>query len=205
MSVKPLLVILTVLSTILRVYTQSSQDLLEQIAEKYQAMEAFSVQFTYEMHHPQLNITDSFTGKAFVQDTMYVLDLQTQQILSNGEALWTYIQESQEVTITSIDEESELNIQNLLNMYKGNFDSRLLSEEGISRRIELVSKQKDSPLFKAQLLVDTEDMLLQEAKLFYKDGSRFTYTMYDLKIEKAQPKSYFSFQVTEQQTVIDLR
>ena len=184
-----------------------AQQLLEKVAEKYGQMAAFSVDFVYEMKQPAANLTDQLIGKAFVQGSMYRLDLGDQQISSNGKAVWSYSREISEVIITTPEPGSGFILQRLFQMHKEKYHYQIIKQERSEQIIALSPQDKNESLFKIELTIDAKSTHLRSCKLFYKDGSRHTYRVRNLRLEKEQPLPYFSFNKKAHKNVevIDLR
>lgn len=183
-----------------------AQALLKQLSGTYAQMEAFSVDFSYEITYLGTGPSYHAAGKAFVQGPRYRLDLKEQQISCDSLSTWTYFKASHEVTITPSDPKSSLNLQNLFQLLQKDYRYRLRHSAGHTRTLDLIPQDKAPAWFQIQLQIDAKAQTLQRCTFFYKDDSRHIYRLKAPKPEKAQPASYFRLdQAYKDAEIIDLR
>ncbi len=198
---------------LLAVPTGFAQDdalaLLRRISQKYEAYPAFEVSFDYQMRLAGADLSESIQGKATVQQNNYLLDLGDVKIYANGEATWTYQVEINEVTITPPAQNDALDFQDLLSLYKKDYKARILplTPDGAWTTIELVPQNINQALFKIQVRVHSTQDTIQQLRLFYKDGTRYTYVLQKLnKLPKQSPSTFvFPRKKYPQAEIIDLR
>ena len=181
--------------------------LLKQVSKKYRSMPALLLRFSYAIHQAGLDFSDQVQGSALIQQDMYKIDIGDQRIGCDGSSTWTYIPELNEVTITKTSPENSLNLDILFNLYQEKYNYRSLGTQGTRSTIELTPKDKEEELFKIQVHMNTSSVHLEQVKLFYKDGSRYTYVIKGIEEQPLQPEASFRFQSErgQQVEVIDLR
>ena len=79
---------------------EAARAILDAMSDKYQAMAAFTTDFEYILENPSEDLTETFEGKVSVKGEMYRLTMEGQEIINNGETVWTYMEELNEVNIS---------------------------------------------------------------------------------------------------------
>jgi outer membrane lipoprotein-sorting protein len=119
----------------------------------------------------------------------YKINVSGQEIFSDGLTIWTYEKASNEVTINKIDPSSNaLTPQKLFtNFYDKDFLYKLngMAKEGGKnmQEIELTPIDKTKTFHKVLLYIDKS--MIASTKIFEKSGSRYTYTVSNLKSDAA--------------------
>lgn len=157
---------------------QAARDILDVMSNKYRKIPAFSADFTYALENQQESLNEQFEGKITVKGVKYRLDLEGQEIINDGKSIWTYLAEVNEVTINNYNpEESEINLNNIFDLYKTGYKYLLVSELNTpsTNVVDLVPEDKNLNYFKIRMEIDKSTNSLKSFKIFDKSGNRYTY------------------------------
>jgi outer membrane lipoprotein-sorting protein len=113
---------------------------------------------------------------------MFRIDLGAQKIFSDGKSLYTHLVEEKELQISTLEEsEDEISPSNIFTFYQKGFNYTFLEEKIENGRtvqyIDLTPVKKQVSYFKIRLCVDKATSHITTAKIFDKNGSRYTYSV----------------------------
>lgn len=182
-----------------------AKTILQQVRKKYDAYNSMDAAFTLDIELPE-QPKETQKGKIARQGEKYHLTLGTQEIISDGKALYLIMHNNKEVNINNLpapgEEESLLTPQSIFNFYdKGKFIYTLMDErsEGgkVVQYIEFKPTDRGSEYSKLRLAVDKRTRDIVHVKAFAKDGSRYTFTLISLTPNKAFAGDFFAFNKTK--------
>jgi outer membrane lipoprotein carrier protein len=83
---------------------------------------SFQATFMYNHRSPQGELEEAFEGKIVVQGNQYRLTLPEQEVINNGQTVWTYLEDVKEVQITDHNPEQEATTPwSILTNYRQNY------------------------------------------------------------------------------------
>ncbi len=189
---------------------EAARKILDEMSAKYQAMPAFKADFQYILENPSEDLTETFEGAVTVKDEMYRLEMEGQTIINNGETVWTYMPELNEVNISNYDpEEQEISMNNIFTLYKDGYKYLYIEESngGKTDVVDLVPEDKSNTYFKIRLNIATADRTLQRFMVFDKNGNRYIYEIDGFEVDGSITDSFFVFDPSQYDgvEVIDFR
>lgn len=152
--------------------------ILDAMSAKYKKTPSFKAGFKYLMENPEENISEGFEGNVFVKGDKYKLVMDEQEVRFDGEYVWTYTKEFEEVSVSSNEEQQEeISISNIFNLYKTGYKYLYLEsrDNGRTDVIDLVPEDTNLSYFKIRMLIDAATKSLKSFRVFDKSGSRFVY------------------------------
>lgn len=149
------------------------------------------------MDNPSADIHESQTGILLVKGDKYKLDIAGQKVITDGKTSWTYIAESKEVQINTVDkDENALTPTRLLTSYSTDYKSRLVDEITKDGRglyqIEL-KPNADKTFTSVELNVDKELYRIMQIAIHDKSGNTFTYIVNKFESNIPVNDSEFTF------------
>jgi outer membrane lipoprotein-sorting protein len=208
----PILILaLIISSTVFSQSKKSSDEILKEVTEKTKSYESIRIDFTYNMDNPEAKIHESEAGSLLVSGDKYRLNIAGQIIISDGETMWTYIQEVNEVQINTVEEDQELlTPSKLLTSYSEQYKSKLIGEESRDGKTYQVIELKPIENKTYSLVTLTVDKELQRfVRIAVQDnnGNTFTYIVKDFNPEIPVSENDFTFSDEEfpGAEVIDMR
>ena len=141
------LMILALSGTFLFAQTDSkAKTILDKAVEHIKSYPALEITFDLTMINKAENIKENHHGKAFMKDKMYKIDVMDVTNYFDGEVIYTYMPESEEVNIKNPDnnEEEMLNPTILFDIHNQKFNQKLVEEKDGKAYIELTPKTAPS-------------------------------------------------------------
>lgn len=169
---------------------------LDAMSKKYQSIPAFTADFSYIMENPEEGIDEKFEGKITVMDDKYKLEMSGQEIINDGIAVWTFLEEDNEVTISEYDDsEEEITLSNIFSIYKEGYKYMLSEslENGQVDVVDLVPEDRDKTFFKIRMEIIKAKNELRSFRIFDKSGSRFLYKINQFSANNSITEKDFKF------------
>ena len=193
-------------------FAQASADpqakaLLDKMKVRYQSYETLGADFTLLLDIPGEDLVTQ-KGVLKQQGEKFRLDLDQQTIISNGETIWLYLKNNQEVQINDaeFDEEAAegfMSPQDLLKIYeRGDMDYALVSEQPqngrVVQQVEFKPLDRDGAEYsKLRMTVDKQTLDIVSVIAFAKDGSRYTFKLDQLYPNATYAATDFEWQTAE--------
>ena len=163
-------------------YDQKALGILDAMSDKYKNMPYFYASFSYTLENEMEDIHEEFSGDIIVMGDKFKLELDEQEVYNDGETMWTYLKDVNEVNIDYyFPEDEEMTPSNIFLAYKKGYKYVYLEEEIISNTeynvIDLIPDDQDKPFFKVRLWIQKNDNSLFRWKLFDKTGNTYLYSI----------------------------
>lgn len=192
-----------------------AKQILDDMSSKYKNMNAYKVNFVNKMENRVENISEQYSGEITVKGQKFKLVLGDQEVYNNGETVWTYFKDVNEVNIDDFEPgEGELSPVTIYNAYKEGYKYRFVEEkkdgaktvEVIELQPEPGSKQFDD-IIKIKLEIDKTDNTLSYMEIYDKSGSVYSYKMSGFAPQSGLSDAVFEFNVAKHPgvEVVDLR
>jgi outer membrane lipoprotein-sorting protein len=191
--------------------TKKAEKILDDLSMKIKSYESFFIDFTYEINNPDSEVNESDKGKLLVQEDNYRLSVAGQVVICDGETIWTYIEEAEEVQINSLeDDDGMISPSNILTFYDKNYKSKFLKEEKIDGKIIQIIELKpieDRNFAKVDFFIDKEKLQMVKIIIFDKNDGTITYTVDNFLSNIPTKASDFTFNEEDYPgvEVIDMR
>lgn len=186
--------------------------ILDAMSAKYQNIPSFSASLVYKLENPTERLNETFKGEITVMGNMYRLKIGEQEIINNGETIWTYLKEVNEVNVDNYyPEDDPMAPAKIYTVYREGYKYAFVEEKKMKGRIvqlvDLVPDNKDEQFFKITLTIDKEDKTLVNYKVFDKNGNRYYWQISDFNSNLSIAASHFQFDPANYKgvEVIDLR
>lgn len=177
--------------------------ILEKLRNRYEGFKSMEADFTLTLEIPDEG-QEVQNGKLVQKGDKYRLDLETQSIYNDGEALYLYLRNNNEVQINDIPSEEEaedagiLSPKDILRIYeKGDYVYALTNQYAakgkLIQEIEFKPLDKDSEYNKLRLAVDKKTNDVVSIIAFGKDNSRYTLAISKLTANPTYADAYFKF------------
>lgn len=186
--------------------------ILDQMSAKYQAMKAFKATFTQTLENDAAKVKENLSGDITVSGQKFRLKMSGQEVINNGQTMWTYMKAENEVNISDYEpEDQEISPSQIYTLYKKGYKYAYVQEAKEAGEavdvIDLSPEDRNNPVYKVRLKVGKTDKAVKSWQMFKKNGNRYTY-----RISKFQPNvpvdaTTFNFDKTKYKgvKVIDLR
>jgi outer membrane lipoprotein carrier protein len=193
-------------------YEEEARTKLDQMSEEYKDLESFKADFTYSLENKMENIQEEFSGNIIVKGDKFKLDLGDQVIFNDGEIMWTFLKDVNEVNIDYfLPEDGDMTPSNIFTAYRDGYKYLVAGEEKLGSQdydiIDLVPDDPDKPFYKVKLWIGKKDHALKQWKLFDKSGNTYLYEIVNFNKSYDARDSEFVFEASKHPGVemIDLR
>lgn len=200
--------------TTISLFGQSAKEaekLVKNVIDKISSYDNFSAKLAYTMVNIEMDINEKKTGTILVSGDKYRVEMEGQIIYSDGETIWTYIVDSEEVLVSDAsDDEGGISPTSILTTYdekyKSSFDNDKKYKNSEIKKIDLKTSE-DKGFQKLSLIINQSNLSLESFSIYDMNGSVFTYHIIDLKpnIELAEGTFTFNVEKHPDVEVIDMR
>ncbi len=177
-----------------------ARTILDRVQDNYRYPAGLAADFTIIIESGDLR--EEQRGKVFQSGDKFHIDMDNQLVISDGQSIWFYLKNRNEVQITSADESEDnwmLNPANLLKIYQDDdkFIYGIVGEANISGHratlIEFKPTDRNAEYSKIRAAVAQQGDRLIHVIVFGKDGIRYTIAFDQVGPLPADKKDVFTF------------
>ena len=193
-------------------WTQSVEDIVEEIQQKYEDLENLSARFSQIEHFQLTGSKNETIGKIYVKNGIkYRLETEDRTIVTDGETVWTYSAFNNQVLVDRAKKnDSSLLPRDLLFKYPRDYYASLLDKVKYDNKdhylLKLDPKEDTHGYVKTmKIWVNTDTYLI--SKIEYTDFNEniSTFAIQKINITKELPDWFFKYEAPEGAEIIDLR
>ncbi|MFO7978876.1 MAG: outer membrane lipoprotein carrier protein LolA [Bacteroidales bacterium] len=194
-----------------RQYEQKGEELLQQAAQKLKSYDALKISFTFRMINESQGVDEEMKGTLISQGDKYHMDAGEHVFISDGEIVWSYMSEIDEVHINLVENtEGGLTPTSILKSFEEDFRSKFIREESYQgRQVNLVDLVPTTPqaFHKYRVALDVATDMIVYTTAFDRQGGTYTYTVEEFEANPSIAGNQFTFDVNDYPgvEVIDLR
>ena len=189
---------------------EKAKTILDKTVEQIKSYPAVEIIFDLSMINKEENIQETHHGKAYIKDKMYRIDVMDVINYFDGEVIYTYMPDQEEVNIKNPDENEEemLNPSILFDIHNQKFTQKLVEDKDGKAYIELTPKKEHKQISKIGVWINTKTNMVDKVTSFSKDGNDVVITIKSLKKpDKELDVTFFRFdkEAHPEVDIIDLR
>lgn len=202
---KKALFIITILLLSFSLSAQSAQDILNAVIEKNKAYKDISISFEYEFIDKTNDFSEMTGGYMYLKGDSFIINMDGQEMISNGETLWTYLIEDQEVMISEVGEDNNTTPFAIINSFSQNVNVNFNISE--NNNTSLLIEEKEKTTFENVIINIDNDLKINDISINTIDGSLITYKIKSFKTNQDLPDSMFTFDesIHPDVEIIDMR
>lgn len=190
------------------VKAQSAEQVFKSAVDKLKAYKNIEIAFDYQMKNAEAGIDELMTGKGYLQGEAYKINVAGQDMICDGKTTWTYLSDSEEVMISSVDPEENSSPFAMITSYYDNVNAKFVDSGNAARKsIEITPKKADDAFSKLVVVIDSKTLDLKEAHVFDNNGSEFVYKITKFVTNQTLPANTFTFNAKDYPNaeIIDMR
>lgn len=206
------IILIAVANSLLAQYDPKALEILEAMSDKYKNLSSFEANLTSLLTNETDGINEEIKGKITVKGDKFRLVLDDQEIINNGNTVWTYLPSAKEVNIDNVDPDTEeMNPSKFYVMYKKGYKYLYLEDQVdggvLCEVVDLVPEKKDAQYFKIRMNINKKDKSIQSWTMFDKSGNRYKYSISKFQPNVKVDDTFFAFDPKKYPgvEVIDLR
>jgi outer membrane lipoprotein-sorting protein len=205
---------------IITFFSQAQQDakaktILDEVSAKTRSFKSISADFSFSMENKAMSINEKNEGTIKLKGQKYFVDLPGAgiKVYSDGKTNWNYMKQGNQVTISTIDKESNelMDPTALFTIYEKGFSSKFIAEKNVGGKlvyqIELFPDKKDYDVSKISIDINKSTMMIESAQLHGTDGNMYGIVVKKMETNKDFPDVEFAFDAKKfpDVEIIDLR
>lgn len=163
--------------------------------------------FDYDMSNETIAVTESASGTAYMQGEAYKMEIEGQQIISDGKTLWTYLIDDEEVMVSNpTDDDNIITPIKMLTTYDKDYTIKYgkSNEKGI--KVVEMSNPKGE-FSKVTLKINEAKLEIVSATISNRSGDAFTIKIKKTVFDQDLDAKFFTFdeKAHPKVDVIDMR
>ncbi len=192
-----------------------AKEILEKVTRTTQSLASLDAKFSFEMNNKAENIKEKSVGSIILKNKKYKLDIPQMglQVTCDGKTIWTYLVNSNEVTIANLDESTDelMDPAKIFTIYERGFNYKFINESvdaGIPvYNIDLTPQKPTGDIQKIKIMIDKQKMLIRGANMTGKDGNTYLVSVSQFKTDGVYKDTDFVFDPKKYKgiEVIDMR
>jgi outer membrane lipoprotein-sorting protein len=191
-----------------------AKTILNAVSKKYRSYDVVKTDFSLVIDHQQANAKETQQGTLYVKANAnkYKITMTSQDMISDGKTLWTYLKEEKEVQVTNVNNGDEaLNPAKIFTIYEKGFKYLYTGEKKLGAKvyqtIDLTPTDINKSYFKIRLTIDKVAKQIAGVLIFEKNGNKYTYNVKIFVPNVKVPESTFTFDAKKYPgvEVVDLR
>lgn len=193
---------------------QKAKEILDKFSARAKEYTSFKTSFTFLQMGYDEEISYSYKGKLYLEGEKYKMDLPQSTIFSNGETVWQYLSDVNEVTITHKQDDGSLmsDPREIFTFYKKDFkymyrETQTYNGDEIAV-IDLFPEDIEaSDYSRIRVKINMEEMIIHSIKYFGKGGVHYRVDIKDFKTDTTYSEGFFTFSKANYEgvEVIDMR
>jgi len=211
MRKQPLIILLSLLTLTLSAQKDpEALQVLSDFSRKATAAPSVTIDFRLVTNDSQAGDITSMSGSAIISGDRYKLNLDDNNIWTDGINVWNYLPDANEVTITETDPDDDSFITRpslLFTMYEEGYKIRLVEQTAKEWVIDLYPEDLASDLIRIRLKIGKAQYDLYGAEYKTKDGITVTLIADKYNITFKPAEDFFTFNLADHKDidVIDMR
>lgn len=200
------IILLITLSASISAQDQVAKEILDRLEKSTKSYNNITIGFNFKYN---INIDDLESGTLIMQGDKFIIELDNQTIINNGETQWIHLREVNEVQIMDDDSGSDIMSPNkLLTIYEEDYKYTYVdtkSENGKQLQIINLFPKESQEFIKINIAIDPIKNQLERMSIYDKSGGIYTYLIKSFKSNTNIKPFIFNISDFPGIEVIDLR
>ena len=183
-----------------------ANDLVKSAIDKLNSHKNFEITFDYEVGNSLTAVGETATGKATLQGEAYKLEIEDQEIISDGKTLWTYLIDDEEVMVGNATDESLITPIKMLTTYDKEYSMKYVKSAVSGKKcVEMLNPKGEFK--RITLTIDEKKLEIEKAKIEAQSGDEMVVTIKSYTYDKTLADNFFTFDEKTHKNVdvIDMR
>ncbi len=187
-------------------YLMAQQDpqarrILDEVSARYAQASSFRASLSQSLSNSTEGLNEVVSGSIVVQGNKYVIRMPGQEVANDGEKVYVYLAEVDEITIDYYyPEEGETAPSTIFDLYKTGYKYQYVGTESIQGAachvIDLVPERADTQFYRIRLFIRGNDYALVRYEMYDRANTRYTYEFTNLQFNIPVQDAEFVFDAT---------
>ncbi len=192
-----------------------AKKILDDMSAMYKGLPGYKVNFVQKMENRTENINEQYSGEITVKGDKFKLVIGDQEVFNNGETVWTYFSDVNEVNIDNfIPEDGEMSPVTIYNGYEDGYKYQFVeTKKSGAATLNVVELQPEKgsrqfeDLIKIKLEIDAATNTVSLMQIYDRVGTVFSYKLNGFTSQSGLSDAIFNFNVDKHPgvEVVDLR
>jgi len=189
----------------------SAESIVKKVRENYEKLQSMQADFVQDYTWSLAGETQTLEGKIFLKKgDRYRVETATQTIVTDGETVWTYSPEKQQVLVDRLSKSAEDPLpRELIVKYTRDFKSKLLGTEKIGKddvyRIQFTPRDENSFIRQVTAWIDKGSFFAKKIEQHDINENVTVYELKNIQRDATLADNLFTFQIPAGVEVVDLR
>ncbi len=194
-----------------RMYEEKAEEILEEAGRVLRSYESLYASFIYQMEDGESGYEEEMDAILYTRGDQYHMRIGTNYFISDGEVVWTFMEEVNEVHISlAEDTEGAMTPTSVLDNFREEFRSTWLREESHNNQtVHIIDMMPQQPqaFYKYRVAINTTTHRLEYTQAHDRHGGIYRYNIEALEPNPDIPDGIFSFDPSAypEIEVVDLR
>ncbi len=204
--------LLVVFNTAFSQTDPKADEVLKAVSAKYKSYKTLSATFKLVIDNEKEKTKDNQAGKITIKENKYKLEMEGQEVISDGKTIWTFLKEENEVQINDATSKKDaISPSSIFTIYEKGFRTKYIGEKAEAgktlQQIELVPEDAKKPYFKIQLFINKADKYVTSARVLNRNGINLYYSVDKFSPDAPAEDALFTFDKSKHPgvEVVDLR
>lgn len=190
-----------------------SKKILSELSTATKAYKSISADFTSVLENKQADLKVTQSGKLYLKDTQYSLDLEDFKVINNGTTTWTIAKEDEEVIIENtadLMDENGIDPSSVFTIWEDGFRHKYEGQQMVGtvncdviKLFPLDPKSRNYHTLVIYVINGKNE--IKKVKVFGKSGEEYTYIVDNFNGNASVNENEFTFDTKSKYTVIDNR
>ncbi len=192
-----------------------ARQILDEVSQKTTEYKVIRAHFIFTMENEAMDIHEKNEGSIALKGQKYVVELPDvgMKVYSDGQTLWNYMEDGNQVTISNVEDNSSelMDPSSIFSIYEKGFDSKYTGENTKGNKtyhtVELYPDTDEHQVSKIILSIDKSTMMLNSAILHGTDDNLYGVEVHKMETDIDLADSFFVFNTSDYEDieVIDFR
>lgn len=172
---------------------------LDAMSNKYRQASSFSATLTQSLDNEAQGLHEQMQGSILVKGEKYLVKLGAQEFANNGEKMYVYLEEIDEINIDYYEEDAAmLSPSKIFDIYKSGYKYMKLADETVNGKachvIDLIPENTGSnQIYRIRLVVRKNDLMVHRYEMYDRGNTVYTFIFSDLKMNVPASDAMFQF------------
>ncbi len=176
-----------------KVSAQNAEEFLNSVIEKNKSYDDISIIFNYNIINKDAGYNESMSGYASMKGNSYILNVGGQEMISDGETLWTHLIDEEEVMISEVTEDNNNSPLAIIESFSQNISVNIVNDNQADVKTLEIKENEGDTFEKITISVDSKDLKLKKIHVYLTDGNEFVYSITKFATNQNLPDSMFTF------------
>ena len=172
----------------------NAETLIRSLVGQIKSHKNVEMSFAYQISPDGQNLGEAEKGKAWLQGEAYKIEMVEQQNISDGQTIWTYLIDEEEVMVSNASEGTDNTPLKLLTSLDESYVATLtgIDANGLAT-IELANPKGQYKRVTLKINTKKSRPNIDSADIYIEDGSKVVVTIKEMKFDLELDDKFFTF------------